>query len=111
MMATPKADLLLIIGAGFARAMTIGFIGVVLAVMLFRTGLSPVQIGIVIGAGLVGAGSHPYLECDIPSGRRMACTENRASKHDGIHAHTVEPFPHGSAVRAVFSRRITSAAL
>lgn len=51
-----KHDLLFIIGAGFVRAVTIGFIGVVLAVMLFRSGLSSVQIGVVIGAGLAGAG-------------------------------------------------------
>jgi predicted MFS family arabinose efflux permease len=54
--ASPKRDLILIIGAGFVRAMTIGFIGVVLAVMLFRVGLSSAQIGVVIGAGLAGAG-------------------------------------------------------
>lgn len=53
---TPKGDLLLIIAAGFVRAMTIGFIGVVLAIMLFRVGFSAVQIGVVIGAGLAGAG-------------------------------------------------------
>lgn len=53
---TSKRDLFLIIGAGFVRAMTIGFIGVILAVMLFRARFSPVQIGAVIGAGLAGAG-------------------------------------------------------
>lgn len=51
MKAEDRRNLLLIIVAGFARAMTIGFIGVVLAVMLFRSGFSSVQIGIVIGAG------------------------------------------------------------
>jgi MFS family permease len=47
--------LLLIIVAGFVRSMTVGFMGVVLAVLLFRYGVSPVRIGLVIGAGLAGA--------------------------------------------------------
>ncbi len=50
-----KRDLPLIIAAGFVRAMTVGFIGVVLAVLLYRNGLNSIQIGFVIGAGLAGA--------------------------------------------------------
>jgi predicted MFS family arabinose efflux permease len=50
-----KHDLSLIIAAGFVRAMTVGFIGVILAVYLFRGAFSSVQIGFVIGAGLSGA--------------------------------------------------------
>jgi MFS family permease len=50
-----KRDLPLIIAAGFVRAMTVGFIGVVLAVLLYRSGLNSMQIGFVIGAGLAGA--------------------------------------------------------
>jgi hypothetical protein len=38
-------DLLLIIVAGFFRAVMVGFVGVVLAVMLFRYGYSSIQIG------------------------------------------------------------------
>jgi MFS family permease len=56
MQRSSKRDLFLILGAGFVRAIIIGFIGVVLAVLLFRDGLSSVQIGIVIGSGLAGAG-------------------------------------------------------
>jgi predicted MFS family arabinose efflux permease len=37
------------------RALTVGFIGVVLAVLLYRVGLNSVQIGFIIGAGLAGA--------------------------------------------------------
>ena len=36
MLTTTKRDLPLIIAAGFVRAMTVGFIGVVLAVLLYR---------------------------------------------------------------------------
>ncbi len=50
-----KRDLSLIIAGGFLRSLTVGFIGVVLAVYLFRTGLSSLQIGLVIGVGLAGA--------------------------------------------------------
>jgi predicted MFS family arabinose efflux permease len=50
-----KRDLSVIIAAGFLRSLTVGFIGVVLAVYLFRTGLSSLQIGFVIGVGLAGA--------------------------------------------------------
>jgi MFS family permease len=52
---TAHRDLFLIIVAAFLRAMTVGFIGVVLAVFLFRIGFSSTQIGLVIGAGLAGA--------------------------------------------------------
>lgn len=55
MHATTKRDVSLIIAAGFVRSLTVGFIGVVLAVFLFRSGLSSLQIGFVIGAGLAGA--------------------------------------------------------
>jgi predicted MFS family arabinose efflux permease len=55
--ATAKRDLPLIIVAGFVRATTVGFIGVVLAVLLFRYGFSSTQIGFVIGGGLAGAAS------------------------------------------------------
>ena len=50
-----KRDLTLIIAAGFVRALTVGFIGVVLAVLLFRNGFNSTQIGFIIGAGLAGA--------------------------------------------------------
>ncbi len=55
MITAAKRDLPLIIAAGFVRAMTVGFIGVVLAVLLYRNGLNSMQIGFVIGAGLAGA--------------------------------------------------------
>jgi predicted MFS family arabinose efflux permease len=69
-----KRDLLLIIAAGFVRAMMIGFIGVVLAVMLFRVGFSSAQIGVVIGAGLTGAGIATSLSAIYVDrfGRRMS---------------------------------------
>jgi MFS family permease len=59
--ASAKRDLSIIIAAGFLRAMTVGFIGVTLAVLLFRRGFTNVQIGVVIGAGLAGAATATSL--------------------------------------------------
>jgi predicted MFS family arabinose efflux permease len=41
--------------------MTVGFIGVILAVLLFRRGFDNVQIGVVIGVGLAGAATATSL--------------------------------------------------
>jgi MFS family permease len=41
--------------AGFLRALGVGLLGVVLAVYLARIGVSTTRIGLVIGAGLLGA--------------------------------------------------------
>jgi MFS family permease len=48
-------DLLLINAAAFLRSFTFGLTGVVLGIYLFRVGLSSFNIGMVIGAGLVGS--------------------------------------------------------
>ncbi len=48
-------DLLLINAAAFLRSLTVGLMGVVLGIYLFRAGLSSLDIGLVIGAGLAGA--------------------------------------------------------
>jgi MFS family permease len=50
-----KRNLALIYGAAFLRSLGIGLIGVILGVYLFRIGLTSLQIGLVIGAGLAGA--------------------------------------------------------
>jgi predicted MFS family arabinose efflux permease len=59
--AAPNRDLPLIVVAGFVRATTVGFFGVVLAVLLFRYGFSSTQIGFVIGGGLAGAAAATSL--------------------------------------------------
>jgi len=51
----PHRDLALINTAAFLRSLGVGLIGVVLAIYLFRLGLSSFTIGLVIGAGLAGA--------------------------------------------------------
>lgn len=48
-------DMLLINAAAFLRSFTFGLTGVVLAIYLFRVGLSSFSIGMVIGAGLAGS--------------------------------------------------------
>jgi MFS family permease len=48
-------DLLLINAAAFLRSFSVGLTGVVLGIYLSRVGLSSVDIGLVIGAGLAGA--------------------------------------------------------
>ena len=71
-----KRDLLIIIAAGFMRATAVGFIGVVLAVMLFRVGFSSIQIGLVIGSGLAGAAiatSLSAVHVDRLGRRRSLC--------------------------------------
>jgi MFS family permease len=50
-----KRNLSLIYAGAFLRSLGIGLLGVVLGIYLFRIGLSSLQIGIVIGAGLAGA--------------------------------------------------------
>lgn len=47
-------ELLLIYVAALVRAFGIGLLGVVLAVYLFRIGLSTTRIGLVLAAGLAG---------------------------------------------------------
>src|SRR5215469_4878206 len=48
-------SLLVIYVAGFLRSLGVGLLGVVLAVYLSRVGVSATGIGLVIGAGLLGA--------------------------------------------------------
>jgi MFS family permease len=48
-------DLLIINAAAFLRSFTFGLTGVVLGIYLFRVGLSPSNIGMVIAAGLAGS--------------------------------------------------------
>jgi len=48
-------DLLIINTAAFLRSFSFGLTGVVLGIYLFRVGLSSFNIGMVIGAGLVGS--------------------------------------------------------
>ena len=55
MKSAPTRDLALINAAGFLRSLTIGFVGVVMGIYLFRTGLSSFRIGLVIAAGLAGS--------------------------------------------------------
>src|SRR5215475_10518031 len=50
-----RRNLGLIYSAAFLRSLGIGLVGVILGVYLFRIGLSSLQIGLVIGAGLGGA--------------------------------------------------------
>jgi predicted MFS family arabinose efflux permease len=47
--------LLLIYVAGFLRSLGVGLLGVILGVYLSRVGVSATRIGLVIGAGLLGA--------------------------------------------------------
>jgi hypothetical protein len=48
-------DLVLINVAAFLRSLLVGLTGVVLGIYLFRVGLSSLNIGLVLGAGLAGA--------------------------------------------------------
>lgn len=57
MISHPTRDLILINAAGFLRSFGVGWIGVVLGIYLFRTGLSSTAIGLVIAVGLAGAAS------------------------------------------------------
>lgn len=52
---SPQRDLALINIAGFLRSLGVGMIGVLLGIYLFRAGLSSIEIGLVIGAGLAGS--------------------------------------------------------
>src|SRR5215469_6689968 len=54
-MNSPSRNLLLIYLAAWQRSFSIGLLGVVLGVFLYRQGLSAVSIGLVIAAGLAGA--------------------------------------------------------
>lgn len=47
--------LLVIYAAGFLRSLGVGLLGVILGVYLARVGIGPTRIGLVIGAGLLGA--------------------------------------------------------
>src|SRR5512147_2162671 len=51
----PARRLILIFGAAFLRSMSIGLLGVVLAVYLSRLGYSATMIGVVLAAGLAGS--------------------------------------------------------
>jgi MFS family permease len=51
----PNQDLVLIDAAGSLRSLGVGLMGVVLGIYLFRLGLSSLEIGFVIAAGLVGS--------------------------------------------------------
>jgi MFS family permease len=53
--ASVSKDLLIINAAAFLRSFTFGLTGVVLGIYLFRVGLSSLNIGMVVAAGLVGA--------------------------------------------------------
>lgn len=55
MNALVSRDLLLINAAAFLRSLTFGLTGVVLGIYLFRVGLSSLDIGVVIAAGLAGS--------------------------------------------------------
>ena len=48
-------SLLVIYVAGFLRSLGVGLLGVVLALYLARVGVRATGIGLVIGAGLLGA--------------------------------------------------------
>ena len=48
-------DLVLINAAGFVRSLGVDLTGVVMGIYLFRVGLSPFSIGLVIAAGLAGS--------------------------------------------------------
>jgi len=51
----PHRDVTLINAAGFLRSFGVGLLGVVLGIYLFRLGLSSLEIGFVIAAGLAGS--------------------------------------------------------
>ena len=57
----PKRDLALINAAGFLRSFGVGFMGVVLGIYLFRSGMSSTAIGLVIAMGLAGSASATVL--------------------------------------------------
>ena len=50
-----RRDAAIIYAAGFVRSVTVGLVGVVLAIYLSQIGWSTAAIGVVIGAGLAGA--------------------------------------------------------
>lgn len=54
-MTASSRNLVLICGAAWLRSFGTGLLGVVLGVFLYREGLSPTSIGLVIAAGLAGA--------------------------------------------------------
>ena len=51
----PTRDLAIINAAGFLRSFSVGLMGVVLGIYLFRVGLTSFAIGLVISVGLAGA--------------------------------------------------------
>ena len=51
----PERNLALINTAGFLRSFGVGLLGVILGIYLYRIGLSPLCIGLVIAAGLAGS--------------------------------------------------------
>jgi len=61
MISHPKRDLALINAAGLLRSFGVGLMGVVLGIYLFRTGLSPTAIGLIIAMGLAGSASATVL--------------------------------------------------
>ena len=61
MIARPKRDLALINCAGFLRSFSVGLMGVVLGIYLFRSGLSSAAIGFIIATGLAGSASATVL--------------------------------------------------
>ena len=54
-------DLVLINAAGFLRSLGVGLLGVVLGIYLFRVGLSPFTIGLVIAVGLAGSALATFI--------------------------------------------------
>jgi MFS family permease len=48
-------DVRTILASAFLRSVSVGLLGVVLGIYLARRGLSPLQIGLALGAGLAGA--------------------------------------------------------
>lgn len=57
----PKRDLACINAAGFLRSFSLGLMGVVLGIYLFRSGMSSIAIGLVIASGLAGSASATVL--------------------------------------------------
>lgn len=51
----PIVDRLLIYGATFLRALSLGMIAVLLAIFLMKVGFTKTQVGIVVSVGLIGA--------------------------------------------------------
>jgi predicted MFS family arabinose efflux permease len=57
----PKRDLAVINAAGCLRSFGVGWMGVVLGIYLFRSGLSSTEVGFIIAVGLAGSASATIL--------------------------------------------------